>query len=380
MRIAMNVVRDYLGGIATANTNLLTFLNGSGKGAIGIEINARRHIRGATAFWHLSQDWFEQHIFNIHDLPLTKIMARAKTLKDVENYYRPVINLIKVTLRREPPDVMLLNGTYYMPWMISIAAHELKIPIVMRYAGVLSRETKNYPPRQRKIFLAMERSFRQRVYSWVFPSQICRDVVEREVYQRPVARGCVIPNPVNLACVSELNISSPSVERRIAAVGRWDTIKNFRVFFDMHRRLLRQKWKHIATIVTKTEKIDGFPRTMNRLAPMRPEGLYQFYLSQGLIVSPSLFETFGNVPLEAACLGVPVLVNDQMGCAELLRLAGLGNMVMSFADLNAVAERAKILCGQQILPKQLNNLRKSVSPKIVNELLLGVLREAARSI
>jgi len=84
--------------------------------------------------------------------------------------------------------------------------------------------------------------------------------------------------------------------------------------------------------------------------------------------------------MEAACLGVPVLVNDQMGCAELLRLAGLGNMVMSFADLNAVAERAKILCGQQILPKQLNNLRKSVSPKIVNELLLGVLREAARSI
>jgi len=296
---------------------------------------------------------------------------------DVENYYRPVINMLKRALKKELPDVMLLNGTYYLPWMISIAAYELKIPIVMRYAGVLSRETFCFPPRQRKIFLAMERSFRKRVYSYVFPSQLCRQAVERDVHKRPVQRAYVIPNPIK---VSDNLDSRPAVERRIAAIGRWDKIKNFDVFFQLHKLLLRQKWNHSATFVTGTGRIPGFPKTVQRMAVMRPEGVFQFYRSQGLVVAPSLFETFGNVPIEAACLGVPVLVSDNMGCAEVLRLAGLGNMVMSFSDLKAVAERAKQLCGQQILPRQLNNLRKAVDPKMINEQLLGVLREAARSI
>ncbi len=70
--------------------------------------------------------------------------------------------------------------------------------------------------------------------------------------------------------------------------------------------------------------------------------------------------------MEAACLGIPVLVSESMGCAELFKMAGLGNMVISFSDLNKVAERVKKLCGQQILPRQMNNLRKYVDPDVVN--------------
>ncbi|OGF20531.1 hypothetical protein A2316_02425 [Candidatus Falkowbacteria bacterium RIFOXYB2_FULL_38_15] len=372
----MNVTRDYLGGIGTSNVNLLTFLNGTGKGVIGIELNARRHMRGATSFWHLSPDWFEQHIFNIHDLPLNKALERAKSLKDVEKYYRPIISMVKKILRREMPDVLFLNGTYYLPWIISIAAHELGIPIVLRYAGVLSLETFKFKPRERSIFLAMEKSFRKRVFSFIFPSQLCRDVVEKKVYRRPIERAYVIPNPVN---TPKIDIDR-SVERRIAAVGRWDAIKNFKAFFDVHKILKKQNWDHVATFVTKREKIKNIPKTINLLAPMRQEGLYQFYKSQGLIIAPSLFETFGNVPMEAVCLGIPVLVSDKMGCADILHMAGLDNMVMSFDNLKEVAIRAKQLCGQEILPKQLNNLRKTLDPKTINEQVVAVMREAAGSI
>jgi len=376
MRIAMNVTRDYLGGIATSNVNLLTFLNGTGKGVIGIELNARRHIRGATAFWHLSPDWFEQHIFNMHDLPLNKALDRAKTLKDIEKYYRPIICMIKKVLRREMPDVLFLNGTYYLPWMISIAAHELKIPIVLRYAGVLSAETFRFKPRERKIFLAMEKSFKKRIFSYIFPSQLCRDIVEKKVYGKSVERAYVIPNPVN---IPKLGVDR-SVERKIAAVGRWDIIKNFELFFKIHKILKKQKWSHAATFVTGREKIKNMPKTINLLAPMRPEGLYQFYTSQGLIIAPSKFETFGNVPMEAVCLGIPVLVNENMGCAEILRTAGLNNMVMSFDDPMEVAARVKQLCGQEILPRQLNNLRKTLDSKTINEQVVAVMKEAAGSI
>ncbi|OGY42290.1 MAG: hypothetical protein A2Y82_04830 [Candidatus Buchananbacteria bacterium RBG_13_36_9] len=370
----MNITREYLGGITTSNTNLLNFLESIDKATIGIEVNPRTHMRGATAFWHLSPDLFEQHIFNINDLPLNKILRRSKSLKDVERSYRPIINLIKKVLKKETPDVILLNGTYYIPWMISIAAHELDIPIVLRYAGVLSRETRWSSPRARKIFLAMERSFRKRVYSYIFPSQITEEVVRKEVYKTAVHKAYVIPNSVNIPSDIEIR---PPVDRCIAIVGRDTSIKNFEAFFKIHKILLRQKWKHEATFVTKPGSMKNIPKTINIMAPMRPEGLYEFYMSQGLIIAPSHFETFGNVPMEAACLGVPVLVSDQMGCAEVLRLAGLDNMVMSFDDLNAVAERVKKLCGQQIMPHQLNNLRKKLNLRLINEKILAVLKEAA---
>ncbi len=375
MKIATNVTRDYLGGITISNVNLLNFLHGKGKGVVGIEMNGRRHMLGATAFWHFSPEWFKHHIINIHDLQIINEVKKSKNIKELEKRYRPTINIVKNILNQEKPDVVLLNGTYYIPWLLSIAAYELKIPIVLRYAGVLSRETSNLKPKFRKIFLQMERSFKKRVKSFIFPSELCKRVVENEVYKEKIfSNSFVIPNPVHLLNKAP---ATRTVERKIASVGRWDYIKNFKDFFEIHKILKKQKWEHSASFVTGSAKIKGMPRTINRIAQMTPEEISNFYKSQGLIIVPSLFETFGNVPMEAACLGVPVLVNENMGCAEILKLAGLSKMVMPFNDLKKVAERAKELCGQHILPKQLNNLRRSLYPKTVNEQLVAVIREAA---
>lgn len=161
-------------------------------------------------------------------------------------------------------------------------------------------------------------------------------------------------------------------------MGRWDKIKNFRSFFDIHKVLKKQGWLHEATFVTGDSKIKGMPKTINRLSPMTHDELIKFYSSQGLIISPSLFETFGNVPMEAVCMGVPVLVSDNMGCAEILKTAGLGNMVMSFEDPKKVAERVKMLCGQQILPRQINNLRKILNPQVINAEIVSILRDAIK--
>ncbi|MBP6948731.1 MAG: glycosyltransferase [Candidatus Pacebacteria bacterium] len=107
-------------------------------------------------------------------------------------------------------------------------------------------------------------------------------------------------------------------------------------------------------------------------------GIKRFYLSQGLIISPSHFETFGNVPMEAVCLGIPVLVSETMGCSEILNKVGLSNMVISFKDIPLVTERIKELCGQSILPKQINALRKLLDPELVNEQIKSILQNAIR--
>lgn len=111
---------------------------------------------------------------------------------------------------------------------------------------------------------------------------------------------------------------------------------------------------------------------------MTTEGLKKFYLSQGLIVCPSLFEIFGNVPMEAACLGIPVLVSDTMGCAEVLKKVGLANMVISFDDIGKVTDRAQELCGQSILPRQLNALKRILDNNFVSEEIRAILDNVVR--
>jgi len=373
MRIATNVTREYLGGITRSNINFMDSLNEEGKGIVGIELSARRYMQAPTIFRHLSPDWFNHHIINIHDIPVGKAIKSSKNLKDLEKKFRPVIKIIKEIFLKEKPDVVFLNGTYYIPWIISIAAHELKIPIVLRYAGVYSKETESFKPKAKKFFNAMEKSFQKRVSHFIFPSRLCLDVVEKEIVKKEIKNAFIVPNSFK---VPENKQVFKSIERRIAAVGRWDKIKNFRSYFKIHNTLKKIGWEHEASFVTGDSKIKNMPKTINRFIFMTHDELLKFYSSQGLIICPSLFETFGNVPMEAVCMGIPVLVSDNMGCAEVLKTAGLSNMVMSFDDTKKVAERAKELCGQQILPRQINNLRRVLDPKVINAEIMSILRDA----
>ncbi|MDD2646966.1 MAG: glycosyltransferase, partial [Patescibacteria group bacterium] len=307
MTIATNVTREYLGGITRSNISFINFLYGKSKGIIGLELNNRRYVLGPDIFKHLPSPWFNHHIINIHDISIYKAIYSSKSLKDLEKKYRPIIKIIKAILIKNKPRVVFLNGTYYVPWLMSIAAYELKIPIVLRYAGVYSKETKNEKPKAKKFFNQIEKSFQKRVNYFIFPSRLCRNVVEKEIINKKIKNSFIIPNPFNIPAGK---ITFKGLKRRIAAVGRWDEIKNFKEFFNIHKTLLKKGWRHKASFVTGGAKIKNFPNKINRLMPMTHDKLLKFYLSQGLIVCPSSFETFGNVPIEAACMGVPALASE----------------------------------------------------------------------
>ncbi len=373
MNVITNVTRAYIGGITRSNISFLNFTQKQEVAVSGIELVPTRQIKGATIFNHLSLDCFSHSIINIHDIPIRKAIISSKNLKDLEKKYRSVIETIKKIMLESDPDVVLLNGTYYIPWLISIAAHELKIPIVLRYAGVYSKETEGTKPKERRFYNEMEKSFQKRVDHFIFPSRLCQNLVEKEIIQKKVKKAYVISNPFN---IPKDEAVFESVERRIAAVGRWDKIKNFEKFFEIHKSLNKEGWKHEASFVTNNGKIKAIPKTINRFSSMTHDELLKFYSSQGLIICPSIFETFGNVPVEAVCMGVPVLVSENMGCAEVLKIAGLESMVVDFNNNKEVIKRVKKLCGQQILPKQVNNLRKILDPQVINTEIMSVLREA----
>ena len=63
----------------------------------------------------------------------------------------------------------------------------------------------------------------------IFPSELCRKTVEELVVKHRIKNGYVIPNPV-ASIFTDLSAVDASIERRIAAVGRYTRVKNFNKF------------------------------------------------------------------------------------------------------------------------------------------------------
>ena len=378
MKIAINLTRDNVGGITSSNLNLVNYLYKLDYEFVGLELNSRIYMKGPTLFRHFDPEVFDHHILNIHHLPLMAALKRSRTIKDVENVYKEPIKIIRGILNETRPDVVLLSGTYYLPWLISIAAKKENIPMILWYSGVLSKETEHYPDKLRRLFLSMEKSVVKNSSHIIFPSALCKKAVEELVVKGKIKNSYVIPNPV-ASIFTDPSAVDASIERRIAAVGRYSKIKNFDTYFALHSELQKRKWRHTASFVTNPDaNLKTMPKSVELLPSMAAEGLKKFYLSQGLIVCPSTFETFGNVPMEAACLGIPVLVSETMGCAEVLKKVGLANMVISFDDIGKVADRAQELCGQSILPRQLNALKRILDNNFVSEEIRAVLDNTAK--
>lgn len=373
MKIFTNVTREYQGGITTTNNFLLSYLVNSKVEIVGLEFDTVRCRKGPIIIPELDQYLFEHYYLTIHDLPLEKTIKKARGIADLEKYYRPLILEIKKLLQSTKPDVVLINGTSYFPWLISLAASECSMPIVLRYHGVSTKETAHLPPRIGKLFSAMEKSFFGRVKTFIFPSDLCRDAVEKEIYQKKIADAQVIFNPVQVPKSQR----KKRIGRKIAAVSRDSWVKNLDAFFKLHEILNKQNWKHAATIVSELKNPKKLPVTIKCFEPIRYDKLCQFYASQDLIIAPSRFETFGNVPMEAVCMGTPVLVSKNMGCAEVLISAGLDNMIADFSDLDEAALKIRELCGQKILSKKLNHIRGLLSSEIINKKILFLLKEAA---
>ena len=378
MKIAINLTRDNVGGITSSNLNLVNYLYKLDYEFIGLELTSRIYMKGPPLFRHFDPEVFDHHILNIHHLPLMDALKRSRTIKDVENVYKEPIKIIRGILNETRPDVVLLSGTYYLPWLISIAAKKENIPVILWYSGVLSKETEHYPDTLRKLFLSMEKAVVKNSSQIIFPSVLCKKIVEELVVKGKIKNSYVVPNPV-ASIFTDPSAVDASIERRIAAVGRYSKIKNFDTYFALHSELQKRKWRHTASFVTNPDaNLKTMPKSVELLPSMAAEGLKKFYLSQGLIVCPSTFETFGNVPMEAACLGIPVLVSETMGCAEVLKKVGLANMVISFDDIGKVTDRAQELCGQSILPKQLNALKRILDNNFVSEEIRAVLDNAAK--
>jgi len=69
----------------------------------------------------------------------------------------------------------------------------------------------------------------------------------------------------------------------------------------------------------------------------------RFYAAADLFILPTLFDTFGQAVLEAMASGVPVIVGDGAGAAEIVACRGGGRIISTPANPDQLAESIKCL-------------------------------------
>lgn len=369
MKIATNVHRDAFGGITISNLVLFDWLEEGSDTIVGIEFLIGRHILGPVIFRHYSPLFFSHHIINGLDIISKFPWEKASNIR---KHWNVLVEATKNVLRDESPDIVLINGSYFVPWILATAAYELGIPIVLRYAGVLQKEVshRNYLVRRR--LLNYERQLVNMANAVIFPSSLCCRVVEKEIINHPIERKIVVPNPAKPAVA---NYRRRSRRFTIAAIGRWSAIKNFQAFIALHKELLAKKWPHKAVMITSywDEKF-GIPETIERKDPMSHDDLQKFYRSIDLLVVPSHFETFCNVAAEALVNGTSVLVSKDVGFAEILHQVGLDRMVIdSFDDTKAVARAVRRLAKARLTVREIKAVAAALNPRLVQQKILDTL-------
>jgi glycosyltransferase involved in cell wall biosynthesis len=133
----------------------------------------------------------------------------------------------------------------------------------------------------------------------------------------------------------------------ILFAGRFVSYKNLEAVEAVYARFA-SRFSHRARFVMLG---DGPWR--KRLQRTMPEAIFPGYLhgrelakvfaSADLLLFPSATETFGNVVLEALASGVPAVVSDRGGCADIIRESGAG-IVCAADDHEAYFRACRQLC------------------------------------
>lgn len=373
MKIATNVQRDAFGGITISNLALFDWLEDKDVTIVGVEYVTARHFLGAIIFRHYLPSFFSHHIVNAVDIIPRLSWERGGNLR---KRWDILIETTKNILRKEAPDIVLINGTYSAPWILAQAAHELGIPMVLRYAGVLQKELGNKGYFVRRRLLQYEQWIVSAANAIIFPSGLCRKTVEREIVRRSIKNGVVIPNPVSHAGTAHKR-HTRKARYTMAAIGRWSAIKNFQAFLALHDALQDEQWPHRAIMVTSFwDERFGISETIERKDPMDQDDLRVFYQSLDLLVVPSHFETFCNVAAEALVHGCSVLVSENIGIADVLRKAGLHRMIIkSFDDPAVVVAAVKRLSKTKLSAKEHRVIVKLLDPQEIHEGIVRVLNQ-----
>lgn len=274
-------------------------------------------------------------------IPHRNVYHGLTDIDGLHERFEPLVEDIRKIMDIEEPDIVLSEGTYYAPWCFYQAAGRSGVPRIVLYTGILSEEVKNWLPEKRDLMKAMEREFFDPSLLYIFPSQLARRKVETEVFAQDIPRAVVIPNGVADEFFEE---RKPDNRDGVGFVGRASHVKNPEYLLQLAKEFKRKGYTFRIQMVTdlpETSRLAaGFRAAGIEIKkPMRTNEIGDFYSSREVMISPSYFETFGNVPIEAVATGTPAFVSSNMGVHEVFLELGLEKLVIDFGNIPEVADQ-----------------------------------------
>ncbi len=289
----------------------------------------------------------------------------------------PLIEAYEKIIKKEKPDVVLVNGTYYLPWCLYQAAKRQKIRTVLHYHGSLVKETENWDPKSKEIFRQMESSFDAKGIFYIFPSAFAKQSVEADIFGHTIKNVAVLPNPIPLHFFDAPQRKSKK-RGKVGIVGRWARVKNPQFVERFAKYNARNGSSFSIESVSDIRKNSAHYKKMKDIVkfrhPIENEKLPSFYNKMDVILSPSHFETYGNVAQEAIASGTPALVSANMGVVETFKKFGLENWIVEFNSAAKVYKKISEVAGQTVSSETREEMRASLNPEIIHKQLLDTLR------
>ena len=88
--------------------------------------------------------------------------------------------------------------------------------------------------------------------------------------------------------------------------------------------------------------LEGYRGLFDEVGVVRHSQVREYYLTADVLVMPSLADAYPLVVLEAMSTGLPVIVSENTGMADLIRKGGEG-FVVPIRDSRAIAEKLTVL-------------------------------------
>ncbi len=381
MKILTNMQSVKVGGIAQSMLSFLKFLKKNNRediSVVGVDIIRKYSLNEQLTYRRetnnnitiISQDVFCRKIRDV--------LLSTTSLHGLENEYRNIIEIFKEIIKKEKPDLIVLNGTYFIPWCFYLAAKTTNFPILLHYHGMITKETETWDSHSHLLMKQMEQTFDNSRLQYIFPSQLAKEVVENEVFGHKISRSAILANSIP---DHFFEVNTVDASRNVGVVGRWNDIKNPSFIMKLAKYNQDNNSFFGINVVTDIEDIPEKDRkrlkSANLHASMTSFKLSKFYADMGAILCPSIFESYGNVPQEAVASGTPALVGNNMGIAEVFRRLGLVDFIVDFSSVKNIYEKTKDVSQQRVDKKIRKKMKRMLSSKKINTELLNIYRQTS---
>lgn len=312
-------------------------------------------------------DYIIKYNITLPDSIPKNVYANLRSYDELYRRFEPVICAVEDTIKADRPDVAFIEGTYYAPWCVYQASKRAKIPAVLLYAGILREEVANWPKAQKEPLIKMEQDFYNPAMDYIFPSSLTKHKVEDDVFGVSLPRTSIVPNGISLEFFADRLIEK---WEGVGWVGRSTYVKRPDYILQLAKELKQLGKAYQLYMVT-----DAQPKLHAELAssgievlsPMGSSQLREFYQCRGVIISPSRFETYGNVPMEAIAAGTPALVSSNMGVTERFVELGLEDYITDFDDIPATVKKIEHAQSMRIPKEFRERLKKYLWSDVIEQ-------------